>query len=245
MNIDTSPTKAETGRRAAERAGELLKAALAAKSTVRFIAATGASQFEMLEHLCSLPGIDWARTEMFHLDEYIGLDADHPASFRRYLKERLVDRVHPGIVHYVEGDAPDPVEETRKLGQIIAERPVDLALVGIGENGHLAFNDPPADFDAEEPYLVIELDLACRQQQVGEGWFSGVDEVPVRAMSMSVRQIMKSEAIVCTVPDRRKAQAVHDCLSEGATITPAHPASILRSHPRAFIYLDRDSASLL
>jgi len=245
ISIQISPTKLETGRLAAEKAAELLKAALAKKNRVRFIAATGASQFEMIAHLCSIPGIDWPRTEMFHLDEYVGLSEDHPASFRRYLRERLVERVHPGRVHYVAGDARDPHEETRRLGELISEQPVDVAFVGIGENGHLAFNDPPADFDTEEPYLVIDLDLACRRQQVGEGWFKGVEEVPERAMSMSIKQIMKTEAIVCTVPDRRKAQAVHDCLSEGSEITAAHPASILRRHPNVFVYLDAESSSLL
>ena len=244
-DIQILPTKAENGRAAAERAGELLKAALARKEHVRFIAATGASQFEMLDHLCSIPGIDWARTEMFHLDEYIGIGADHPASFRKYLRERLVERVHPGKVHYVNGDAPDPEQEAKRLGNLISASPVDVAFVGIGENGHLAFNDPPADFETDEPYLVIRLDEACRMQQVGEGWFAGVDDVPARAMSMSVRQIMKTEAIVCTVPDRRKAQAVRDCLGPGTGVSPDHPASILKNHPNTFVFLDSESASLL
>jgi len=182
---------------------------------------------------------------MFHLDEYVGLGIEHPASFRRYLQERLVDRVHPGQVHFVQGDAPDPQGEIARLGSLISAGGIDLALVGIGENGHLAFNDPPADFETEQPFLIIELDTACRQQQVGEGWFKGIAEVPARAMSMSVRQIMKSEAIICTVPDRRKAQAVRDCLSEGAPVSPLHPASILKQHPNVFVYLDRDAGSLL
>lgn len=245
MQREISPTKIENGRLAAEKAAALLKSALERKDSVRFIVATGASQFEMLDHLCTISGIDWGRTEMFHLDEYLGLGIDHPASFRKYLQERLVDRVHPGKVHFVQGDAPDPIEETRRLGRLITERAVDLALVGIGENGHLAFNDPPADFETDAPYLIIELDRACRLQQVGEGWFETVDDVPTRAISMSIRQIMKSEAIVCTVPDRRKAQAVRDCMAEGAPVTPHHPASILQNHPNVFVYLDRDSASLL
>lgn len=245
VEFQISPTKADNGRAAAERAAALLKAALATKETVRFIAATGASQFEMLDHLCSIPGIDWSRTEMFHLDEYIGLAADHPASFRRYLRERLVERVHPGKVHYVNGDAPDPALEAARLGRLISTSRVDVAFVGIGENGHLAFNDPPADFEIEAPYLVIRLDDVCRRQQVGEGWFPEVADVPEHAMSMSVKQIMKSGAIVCTVPDRRKAVAVRDCLAEGSVVTPEHPASILQNHPRAFVFLDRDSAALL
>ncbi len=253
MQIEVLSSKGAAGAAAAERGAAILKEALGASHTrkgaadalVRFIAATGASQFEMLEHLTSLSGIDWARTEMFHLDEYVGISADHPASFRRYLSERLIERVHPGRVHLIEGDRPDPEGEARRLGGLLAEAPVTVAFVGIGENGHLAFNDPPADFESEEPYLVMRLDAACRMQQVGEGWFASLGEVPERAISMSIRQIMKAHAIVCTVPDRRKAQAVRDCLSEGAPVSPLHPASILKRHPNAFIFLDRDSAALL
>jgi glucosamine-6-phosphate deaminase len=245
MKIEISPTSAECGKRAAEAAARLLKEALATKERARFVAATGASQFDMLDHLCRTSGIDWHRTEMFHLDEYIGLGPDHPASFRKYLQERLVNLVHPGTVHLVRGDAPDAGEEAKRLGKLIADEAVDVAFVGIGENGHLAFNDPPADFDTEDPYLVIELDQACRRQQVGEGWFRSLDEVPPRALSMSIRQIMKSQAIVCTVPDRRKAEAVRDCLAPSAGVSPAHPASILKSHPRVFVFLDQDSSSLL
>lgn len=245
MNIEVCTDKRAAGVAAAEKAAELLRQALARGGAARFIAATGASQFEMLEHLCSLPDIDWGRTEMFHLDEYVGLSSDHPASFVRYLRERLVEQVHPARAHFIKGDDPDPEREVQRIGRLLAAAPIDVAFVGIGENGHLAFNDPPADFETESPYLVITLDRACRQQQVGEGWFPSIDAVPARAISMSIRQIMKSRSIVCTVPDRRKALAVKKCLAEGAPVSPLHPASILKRHPDVHVFLDPDSASLL
>ena len=180
---------------------------------------------------------------MFHLDEYVGLPETHPASFRRYLKERLVERVHPGEVHLIQGDVQDPQVECERLNRLIAGHEIDVAFVGIGENGHLAFNDPPADFRVEDAYIVLELDEACRRQQLAEGWFASLDAVPRQAISMSVRQIMKSEAIVCTVPERRKAQAVRDCLT--GEVSPLRPASTLRQHERAYVFLDAEAASLL
>jgi len=180
---------------------------------------------------------------MYHLDEYIGMHVDHPASFRRYLRKRLVDIVHPGTVHFIGGEAHDPAAECRRINQIISQDKIAAAFVGIGENGHLAFNDPPADFDTEEPYIIVELDEACRQQQFGEGWFASLDEVPKTAISMSIQQIMKSEAIICTVPDERKALAVKQCFD--GEISPMHPASILRRHTNAVVYLDEPAASLL
>ncbi len=243
MKIEVHNTKRECGAAASERAAEILRNAIVAKGHASFIAATGASQFEFLKALTGETSIDWKRTTMYHLDEYIGLPEDHPASFRLYLRDRLIDRVHPGVIHLIQGDAEDPYVECRRLGGIISEGKVDVTFVGIGENGHLAFNDPPADFDTEDPYIVVELDEACRRQQLGEGWFRSLEEVPRRAISMSIRQVMKSHAIVCTVPDKRKAKAVKQCL-EGE-VSPWHPASILRTHSNAFLYLDRDSASLL
>jgi glucosamine-6-phosphate deaminase len=180
---------------------------------------------------------------MFHLDEYVGISADRPASFRRYLHERLVNIVHPKVVHFIEGDTSHPQAECDRLNDLITQCEIDVAFVGIGENGHLAFNDPPADFETEEPYIVVDLDEACRRQQVGEGWFAGIEDVPEQAISMSIKQIMKSRSIICIVPDKRKAQAVHDCL-EG-NVTPQHPASILQKHSDTWMYLDADSASLL
>jgi len=243
VEIQVYDTKEACGAAAADRAAATLRNAIEAKGHASFVAATGASQFEFLQSLTEQRAIDWEKTTMFHLDEYIGLPEDHPASFRRYLKERLIGRVHPGRVHLIQGDAEDPSAECRRLNRIISLETIDVAFVGIGENGHLAFNDPPADFDTEDPYIVVELDEACRKQQFGEGWFSSMDEVPRKAISMSVRQIMKAQTIICTVPDKRKAEAVRKCL-EGE-ISPWHPASILRKHPKTFLYLDRDSASLL
>jgi glucosamine-6-phosphate deaminase len=243
MEIRVFETKTELGAAAAARAAEVLRAAIAEKGHARAIAATGASQFEFLDALIASEGIDWDRVELFHLDEYVGLPESHPASFRRYLKERLVGKVHPGTFHFIDGEAADPQAECRRVGALIAEAPVDVGFVGIGENGHLAFNDPPADFETEEPYIVVELDEPCRRQQLGEGWFQSLDEVPPKAISMSVRQILKARELVVSVPDARKAQAVKDCL-EGE-VTPRHPSSILQRHPRATVFLDRDSASLL
>jgi glucosamine-6-phosphate deaminase len=243
MRKSVSASKMGMAQAAAAKAGELLRDSIASKGQAAFVAATGASQFEFLHVLTSDPGIDWSKTVMFHLDEYIGLPETHPASFRRYLQERLIDRVHPGMVHLIQGDAPDPQAECQRLNGLIASFGVDVAFVGIGENGHLAFNDPPADFEVEAPYIVVELDEACRRQQLGEGWFGALDEVPRRAISMSVRQIMRSRAIVCTVPDLRKAQAVHDCFT--GEVSPRNPASILRQHERAYVFLDADAASLL
>jgi len=243
MEIRIFETKQEMGKAAAEKAAEILKKTIEEKGKATFVAATGASQFEFLENLTKISSIDWSKTVMFHLDEYIGIPEDHPASFRRYLKERLIDKVHPGIVYLINGDARDPEKECQRLNKIISEREIDVAFVGIGENGHLAFNDPPADFETEKPYIIVELDETCRRQQLGEGWFKSLDEVPKRAISMSIKQIMKSKNIICTVPDERKARAVKNCL-EGE-VSPYYPASILRKHKSVFLFLDKDSAKLL
>ena len=243
MDIKVFSTKMKMAQAAADKAAAFLRAAIARHGQAVFVAATGVSQFEFLQALTAAPGIDWSKTHMFHLDEYIGIPDTHPASFRRYLRERLVERVHPGEVHFIQGDAPDLPAEIKRLNSLIAAQAVDVALVGIGENGHLAFNDPPADFEINDPYIVVELNEACRRQQLGEGWFPSLDAVPRQAVSMSIRQIMRARALVCTAPDKRKAQAVHDCFT--GAITPQHPASILRSHPQAHLFLDADAASLM
>lgn len=242
MKTEIYETKEEMGKVAADKAAELLKEAIREKNEAVFVAATGASQFEFLEALTIISSIDWSKTVMFHLDEYIGISETHPASFRRYLKERLVNKVHPGTVYLINGDAEDPQLECERVNKIISQKEIDVSFVGIGENGHLAFNDPPADFNVADPYIVIELDEACRRQQVGEGWFSTLQEVPRRAISMSIKQIMKSRNIICTVPDSRKAQAVKNCL-EG-NISPYNPASILRKYERVFLFLDKNAAEL-
>ncbi len=243
MNIFKEKTKLETSKAAAVTASMKLREAIHTNGHASFIVATGASQFDFLGALTDDKEIDWTKTTMFHLDEYIGISNTHPASFRKYLQERLVDIVHPGTVHFLHGEVDDPQVECDRLNQIISQCQIDVAFVGIGENGHLAFNDPPADFETEEPYVLVELDEDCRMQQVGEGWFHGLDDVPTHAISMSIRQIMKSKSIICTVPDERKAVAVKNCLH--GEITPMHPASILQEHPDCTVYLDAGSASLL
>jgi len=234
--------KQEVGAAAARHAAGSLRRNLSKHGVARLIAATGASQFEFLEGLTSAPGIDWQRVELFHLDEYVGLPITHAASFRKYLLERLIRKTGITRHHLLDGER-NPAEVIRETGGELRSEPVNLAFVGIGENGHLAFNDPPADFETEEPYLVVELDGACRRQQVNEGWFSSIAEVPKSAISMSIRQILKAEEIIAIVPDARKAAAVKACL-EGE-ISPNAPASILRRHPKTTIYLDAESASLL
>jgi len=243
METFVFPDKNRMNTAAALRAAELLKNAIEIKGSATFIAATGTSQFGFLEALTADHDIDWPKTTMFHLDEYIGLPETHPASFRKYLKERLINRVHPGTVHLIDGNKRDPEAECQRLNDLISVQEIEVAFVGIGENGHLAFNDPPADFDVEDPYIVVNLDEDCRKQQFGEGWFSSLREVPTQAISMSIRQIMKSKTIICTVPDQRKAQAVRACLL--GNVTPLHPASILQEHENATVYLDAESASQL
>jgi glucosamine-6-phosphate deaminase len=229
-------------RAAAAHAAESLRTCICENSDARIIVATGASQIAFLDALTSTPDIEWSRIEMFHLDEYVGLPIDHPASFRRYLLDRLINRVGIDRYHLLNGEI-DPAQVARQVGDALVKRPIDLAFVGIGENGHLAFNDPPANFTTEDPYLVVALDDACRRQQVGEGWFASIDDVPAQAISMSVRQILKSKEIITIVPDARKANAVKACV-EGP-VSPMAPASILQTHANTTLYLDQDSAALL
>jgi glucosamine-6-phosphate deaminase len=234
--------KIQLGEAAAHQAADAIKRAISERGQARIIAATGASQFEFLSALTKTPGIDWAKVEMFHLDEYVGLQITHPASFRKYLLERLIEPAKIAHYHLLDGEA-DPPEVCRRVGAEIGAAPIDVAFVGIGENGHLAFNDPPADFETDEPYIVVDLDEACRRQQVGEGWFAGPDDVPKQAISMTVKQILKAREIVCVAPDARKARAVKNCFEN--EISPQFPASILRTHDAATVYLDTESSSLL
>lgn len=242
MKLRIFDDKTSLGEAAAAQAGDALRRAIAVRGKARIIAATGASQFEFLDALTRTPDVDWSRVEMFHLDEYVGLPLTHPASFRKYLLERLINPTGITNYHLLDGEA-DPLEICRRAGEAINAAPVDVAFVGIGENGHLAFNDPPADFETEEPYIVVTLDEACRRQQVGEGWFASLDEVPTQAISMSVRQILKAREIICVVPDERKAAAVKAAI-EGE-VNPLTPASILQTHENTTIYLDRASAGQL
>jgi glucosamine-6-phosphate deaminase len=243
MQLKVFTDRVAVGQAAAEQAAVAIRRAIAEVGNARIIAATAASQLEFLDTLTKMPGIDWPRVEAFHLDEYIGLPVSHPGSFRKMLLEQLVRKTGIARYHLLDGDAVDPLGVVRRVGTELAARPVDIAFLGIGENGHIAFNDPPADFQTEEPYVIVNLDEACRQQQVGEAWFADISQVPLQAISMSARQILKAKEILAVVPGSRKAAAVKACL-EG-TISPMAPASILRTHPNATIYLDNDSASLL
>ena len=242
MNVKVFEDKPSLSTAAAAHASSSIRRAILDRGHARIVVATGASQIEFLNALTKAENIDWPRVEMFHLDEYVGLPITHPASFCKYLLERLITKTGITQYHLLDGMA-DSNEVVYRVSSHLQSAPVDTVFVGIGENGHLAFNDPPADFQTENPYLIVNLDEACRRQQVGEGWFSNLSEVPAKAISMSVRQILKAKEIISVVPDARKALAVKRCF-EGE-ISPMAPASILRKHPAATIYLDRDSASLL
>jgi len=235
--------KITLGRAAAEQAAAAIRRAVSERGRGRIIAATAGSQLEFLDALTKATGIDWTKVEVFHLDEYIGLPITHAGSFRKMLMEQLVEKAGIRDYHLLEGDAADPAMAIREVSKKLASAPIDIAFLGIGENGHIAFNDPPADFNTEKPYIIVELDEACRQQQVGEAWFADISQVPKQAISMSAKQILKAKEILAVVPDKRKAQAIKACF-EGE-ISPMAPASIIRRHPNATIYLDRDSASLL
>ena len=234
--------KVSLGERAAAQAAAAIQRAIADRGRARVVAASAASQFEFLEALTRTLNIDWERVELFHLDEYIGLPMTHPASFCKFLQERLIGKTGITNHHLLNGE-DDPAEVIRSTNQAIAAAPIDVSFVGIGENGHLAFNDPPADFETEEPYIIVNLDEACRQQQVGEGWFKDLSAVPKQAISMSVQQVLKAREILAVVPDTRKAPAIKACFD--GPISPLAPASILRTHPNATIYLDTNSAALL
>jgi glucosamine-6-phosphate deaminase len=240
--IQIFKTKHEMASAAANHAVASLQRLLERQNTVRLLAATGASQLEFLGRLTSNASLDWRRVELFHLDEYVGLGPDHPASFARYIKERIIDPTGIQRYHLLDGTR-DPRQVAAEMGLEINATPADLAFAGIGENGHLAFNDPPADFETQDAYLVVDLDAACRKQQVGEGWFTSVEQVPKQAISISIPQLLKAKEILCIVPDRRKAPAVKACL-EGP-MSPMAPASALRVHPNTTIFLDAESASLL
>jgi glucosamine-6-phosphate deaminase len=243
MEIIVSQSPEELGKKAGKTAAALIKKTIAGKGYANIILATGASQFETLNQLLAEKDIDWDKVTMFHLDEYIGLPESSPASFRKYLKERFLKKAPPLKASYLINGESDPENECNRISRIIEKHPIDVALVGIGENGHLAFNDPPADFDTMQPYIIVNLDEQCRNQQYAEGWFNSVNDVPQQAISMSVTQICKSEHIVCSVPDSRKARAVRDCM-EGP-VNNMFPASILQFHRNCTFFLDKSSAALL
>ena len=243
MRFKVFNDKITLGRAAAEQAATAIRRAISERGEARIIAATAASQLEFLDALTKASGIDWTKVEAFHLDEYIGIPITHPGSFRKMLMEQLVVKTGIRQYHLLAGDAAEPATVVREIGTQLASAPIDIAFLGIGENGHIAFNDPPADFNTEEPYIIVNLDEACRQQQVGEAWFADLSQVPKQALSMSAKQILKAKEILAVVPDKRKARAVKACF-EGE-ISPMAPASILRRHPNATVYLDTNSASML
>jgi glucosamine-6-phosphate deaminase len=242
MTIKIFSSKTALAQAAADHAASTIREAITHRGLARIIAATGASQFDFLEALTKAPDIEWGKVEMFHLDEYVGMSNQAPASFCRYLKERLIDKVGLKKYHLLDG-TKDPAEVIDRVTTEIRRSPIDIAFVGVGENGHLAFNDPPADFDTEEVYVVVNLDEDCRRQQLGEGWFPTLADVPQRAISMTIQQIMKADEILCIAPDRRKAAAIKACFS--GEVSPMAPASILQRHPNATIYLDKESSALL
>lgn len=243
MNVEIFSDRESLGVHAGAKGAACIKNIIREKGEANIILATGQSQFDTLEALISDKDIDWSKVRMFHLDEYIGMPISHKASFRKYLTERFVNKVEPLKQVVLINGEQNAEDECRRLGEIIKEYPIDLAFVGIGENGHLAFNDPPANYDVENPYIVVDLDNQCRKQQMGEGWFNSLEEVPLQAISMSIKQIMKSEIIICAVPDARKAMAVRDCLKN--EVSNMYPASILQKHANCYCYLDKGSAALL
>ncbi|NLO03628.1 MAG: glucosamine-6-phosphate deaminase [Bacteroidales bacterium] len=233
----------EMGIAAANFVADQLKAVIAEKGSANLILATGASQYAFIQNFQKLD-VDWKKITVFHLDEYKGLPETHPASFRKYLKERILDIVKPKEVHYLEGDAADIDAEIKRYEDLLKSHPVDVACIGIGENGHIAFNDPPvADFNDPHLVKVVELDDDCRTQQLGEGWFPTFDDVPTHALSLTITAIMNCKTISCVVPDERKAQAVYNTLNQ--EISTACPATILRKHPDTVLFLDKASASLI
>jgi len=243
MNLTRCQNPVELGNLAGKKGGILIREAIEKQGFANIILATGTSQFETLNQLLAEKDIDWSKVTVFHLDEYLGLPITHPASFRKYLMERFFNHLPQLKAYFLINGEENPEAECARLGELITKHPIDVAFVGIGENGHLAFNDPPADFETEQPYIIVDLDHDCRMQQFGEGWFPDLEDVPHQAISMSIRQIMKSNSIICSVPDTRKAVAVKNCLEE--PVSPEHPASILRQHHDCSMFLDKNSSSLI
>jgi glucosamine-6-phosphate deaminase len=242
MVIKVFEGKVSLAKAAAEQAADAIRRAAREHGEARVVAASAMSQFDFLRELTAIPGVPWKQVELFHLDEYIGLPMTHPASFCKFMQEHLISKTAITKLHLLNG-ADDPARVIAAANQAISAAPIDIAFVGIGENGHIAFNDPPADFETEQPFLVVNLDEACRRQQVGEGWYKDISEVPKQAISMSVRQVMKAKEILAVVPDSRKAQAVKACFD--GEVSPMAPSSILRKHQNATVYLDKNSAALL
>ncbi len=244
MNFTTYENDQELGQVAAKMAAKAIREAAKDQEKVTILVATGASQLKTLKYLTEQEDVPWEKVEAFHLDEYVGIPADHPASFRKYLNERFVAKA-PGLkkMTLVNGEAQDLDKEVARLNALISGEKIDLCLAGIGENGHLAFNDPPANLTTTEPYIIVELDQACRQQQCNEGWFATLEDVPTKAITMSIQQILASKKIILSVPGTRKAEAVKNTIHE--SISPEYPAAIMKSHADCEVLLDKKSAGLL
>lgn len=243
MNVEIFETESEAGEASAQFVSEKLNNAINFKGYANLILATGASQFAFIEAIQRLD-IDWSKITVFHLDEYKGLPAIHPASFRKYLRERILDRVNPKKVYYINGDVENIDKEVSCYEQLLKEHPIDIACIGIGENGHIAFNDPAvADFNDPRLVKIVQLDEDCRRQQLGEGWFPTLEDVPEEAISLTIPAIMNCAVISCMVPDKRKARAVYNTLY--SEISTACPATILRNHPNTVLFLDQNSATEL
>lgn len=240
MKIVVSENKAELGRNAAKFIAGKINQAISEKGEARIVLSTGASQFETLEALVK-EDVDWSKVTMFHLDEYVALPITHVASFRKYLHERFVDIVHPGAAYFVDGEG-DVEANIAELTALLREKPIDIGVIGIGENAHIAFNDPPADFETEEAYIVVNLDERCKMQQVGEGWFATVDDVPKQAISMTCYQMMQCDCVVSPVPKAVKADAVYKVLSSDK-VDPMVPGTLLKTHADFHLFVDKDSAA--
>ena len=240
MKLIVCQSQKSLGIRSADHAAALINEAIAKKGSARILLSTGASQFPFFDEFITRD-IDWSKVEMFHLDEYVGISAEHPASFNKYLRMRFVDVFHPAKYHLMDGER-DPEQTIAEVSAAINEAPIDLGLIGIGENGHIAFNDPPADFDDERAYKVVTLNDACLRQQVREGWFESPEAAFKQAISMTCRQIMKCECIISVVPHAVKAQAIHDTLT--CEINENVPATLLKNHKDVTVYCDENSASL-
>ncbi|MCL1921912.1 MAG: glucosamine-6-phosphate deaminase [Kiritimatiellaeota bacterium] len=240
MIVHVAKDRDALGAKSAEVVATEMRRVLQEKGRVAMVVATGASQFEFLEHLTADASLDWTKVVAFHLDEYVGLPVTHPASFRKYLRERFLAKLpRPiGAFHEVNGEN-DPAAECARLNALIGQYDIDICCLGIGENSHIAFNDPPADFVTEDAFIVVDLNETCRQQQVNEGWFATTGDVPRQAISMSVKQIMRCAMLVNSVPGERKAQAVKWTLDE--PVSPDYPATIMRDHARCYLNVDAES----
>ena len=241
MKLVIGKTKEEIGKASAKQTAALINAAIAKQGYARILLSTGASQFPFFDEIVK-ENVDWSKVEMFHLDEYVGISEEHPASFKRYLLDRFVNKVKPKKAYLINGQK-NPEETIAELTALLNEKSVDVGLIGIGENAHIAFNDPPADFNDTRAYKVVTLDERCLQQQIGEGWFKNVDETYKQAISMTCPQIMKCKSIISVVPYKVKAEAIYNTLTRD--LTPEVPATLLKQHVDCTVYCDADSASLL